>query len=183
MPGPDARSPRERYAGACQSSDLSPGRADLSALVAAGWAGRQHRLGVAWIRLREGLDAREYRAAMAGLQQAALRLVRDRRLKVATSGPPRSPTPDEVAVIAQAVAHWHLNDTCPRCLGRKQLAVADTPCLGQICPTCHGTGRTPLERRVASLLGRVWVPLAQTVFDALAGSTGAAAGRIRRGMR
>ena len=52
------------------------------------------------------------------------------------------------AAVARRALFWFLSPVCIPCHGRGHPVIADTPMLDEtrVCPECHGTGVTPLER-------------------------------------
>lgn len=136
-----------RTLGESYSSAVASGRTDADVLLAAGYAAAHNSNGLLALAIwrmretktREGFDDVVRRAAGwldgQGKRHKLAKLTRPERL--------------EVARIALA---WWLDDTCPDCMGRHHPTIKGTAHLdyGRNCKTCHGTGKLPVERIIAS---------------------------------
>jgi hypothetical protein len=137
----------ERYARATNSSDLSvllDQRCDADKLLAAGWAASgdpRRRLALTLYRMAVRGDM-EGRAAIV---EEASNWVNGRMQRKGQRAMPR--TQRQALVIATLT--WWLKPTCAYCSGRMFVEVEDTGRLStQACPSCHGTGKTPIARVV-----------------------------------
>lgn len=131
---------RERISRAQGSRDLGEVGVeeigDVDIVRATGMVAQTHPLGVSLWRCRYTGDMRELPSVLTGLMDLAGRHGRD---------------PE---VVPRVVYHW-LRDVCPQCNGRGYSVIDGTPTLSdELCPSCEGSGRLPLERATADAL---WV--------------------------
>jgi hypothetical protein len=88
---------------------------------------------------------------------------------------------EEAMEVARIALAWWLDDTCPDCHGRRHPTVKGTRELNYAhdCPTCHGTGKLPVERIIATdrraharYLDNEFSAMAGGVFKAMADRLG-----------
>lgn len=135
----------ERYSSVSETSDLTlrPTRCDADVLLAAGYAtagNERGALALSVYRMKVTGD----RAAFGPLVEDAIdRLI---RRGVRAGGRDKLNRP-EARYIAETVMHWYLNDNCRHCTGRRyELIPGMQVTSANLCQTCSGTGRHPLEQ-------------------------------------
>lgn len=135
---------QERYAKASEAHSLvlREGLGPVDVLMAAGMAsqGSKDRMVALTIwRMRDGSRAQfpQVVEALSGWLRRETQALRLRELGR-----------KQYKALSSRVLFWHLNPICHYCLGRGHPVIAETPVLDdtRICPECHGTGITPLER-------------------------------------
>lgn len=136
-----------RTLGESYSTAVGCGRTDADVLLAAGYAATHNATGVLALAIwrmkttktREGFEDVARRAA--GWLQG-----QGRRHKLPAL------RREEALEVARIALQWWLDDTCPACEGRRHPTVKGTKQLdyGHDCKTCHGTGKIPVERIIAT---------------------------------
>lgn len=127
-----------RYASAVTSSHLeSSDRAetDIDVIGAAGIARKRGSFGVSIMRLDAG-DLSELGPARHALAEKLLSYAGRQRIKL---------TKPAAESIAKAAIGWALWGHCKPCEGRGQYKVEGTSRLGNVCASCRGTRKTPIE--------------------------------------
>lgn len=107
---------------------------------AVGFAGKQHKLAMALLRLFVGDDraARDIVQTLAGMAVGKAYRIGRELARV------------EAEDMARAVLAWHRDSRCKPCGGLGLLKMPGTPHLsGNACSHCRGTGRIPFDNQFA----------------------------------
>jgi len=103
-----------------------------SAVHALGLVGMTEKAADAVFRFRQGLDSKEHGNALNAI------LVISRALDAKWNW--RYKNHEQLA--ANVLEFWTVPN-CLACFGRKREVIPDTPMLGEICPSCGGSGQRP----------------------------------------
>lgn len=173
----DARSTRERYLSATDTSDLrvmadrmcAADQLLAAAYSASGSPRKMLALDIWRLRAtRSAAGAREISERLASLVM--------HRSRKGRHGAPRI-SRIQAKDMSMAVLKWWQLPTCPTCLGRGHPVIPGTPVLDESreCHDCRGTGTRPLERLVrhefvehARWMASEMDSLASIVFDDMA---------------
>lgn len=135
----------ERYGSASETSDLrlrDDRRTDADVLLAAAYASRGDRRGM--------IALATYRMKLTGDRHGIAQVVEEAMGwligRGARSGGKAKLGRPEARHISETVLRWWLDDVCRRCHGRRYELVPGTQIVSDnLCHTCHGTGKRPLE--------------------------------------